>query len=125
MSDKNSIDNPLTFTVGDEQLVIRRSYEVISIINDFFIAGWFLSGSVFFLYPSMEKVAIWLFIIGSAQFLIRPTIRLLPIFIYDECQVAAGNCDNKRRYFTFTFFPINPNRYKLDYRQIRQQGVSP
>jgi hypothetical protein len=77
MSDKNSIDKPLTLTVGDEQLVIRRSYEVISIINDFFIAGWFLSGSVFFLYPSMEKVAIWLFIIGSTQFLIRPTIRLL------------------------------------------------
>jgi hypothetical protein len=77
MSDKNSIDNPLTLTVGDEQLVIRRLYEVISIINDFFIASWFLSGSVFFLYPSMEKVAIWLFIIGSAQFLIRPTIRLL------------------------------------------------
>jgi hypothetical protein len=77
MSDKNSIDNPLTLTVGDEQLVIRRRYEVISIINDFFIASWFLLGSVFFLYPSMEKLAIWLFIIGSAQFLIRPTIRLL------------------------------------------------
>jgi hypothetical protein len=77
MSDKNSIDNPLVLTVGDEQLIICRSYEVISIINDFFIAGWFLSGSVFFLYPSTDKVAIWLFIIGSAQFLIRPTIRLL------------------------------------------------
>jgi hypothetical protein len=77
MSDKSSIDNPLTLTVGDEQLVVRRRYEMISIVNDFFIASWFLSGSVFFLYPSMEKVAIWLFIIGSAQFLIRPTIRLL------------------------------------------------
>ena len=77
MSDKSSIDNPLTLTVGDEQLVVRRRYEMISIVNDFFIASWFLSGSVFFLYPSMEKVAIWLFIIGSAQFLIRPKIRLL------------------------------------------------
>jgi hypothetical protein len=77
MSDKNSIDNPLTLTVGDEQLVVRRRYEMISIVNDFFIASWFLLGSVFFLYPSMEKVAVWLFIIGSAQFLIRPTIRLL------------------------------------------------
>jgi hypothetical protein len=77
MSDKYSIDNPLTLTVGNEQLIIRRRYEVISIINDFFIALWFLSGSVVFLYPSLEKVAIWFFIIGSAQFLIRPTIRLL------------------------------------------------
>ncbi len=77
MSNKSSIDNPLTLTVGDEQLVVRRRYEMISIANDFFIASWFLSGSVLFLYPSMEKVAVWLFIIGSAQFLIRPTIRLL------------------------------------------------
>jgi hypothetical protein len=76
MSDKHSIDNPLILTIGHEQLVIRRRYEMISIINDFFIAIWFLLGSVFFLYPSLEKVAIWLFIIGSVQFFIRPTIRL-------------------------------------------------
>jgi hypothetical protein len=48
MSDKNSIDNPLTLTVGDEQLVIRRSYEVISIINDFFIASWVPFGECVF-----------------------------------------------------------------------------
>ncbi len=77
MSNKHHIDSPLTLTVGHEQLVIRRRYEVVSILNDFFIAIWFLLGSVFFLYPSLEKVAIWLFIIGSVQFLIRPTIRLL------------------------------------------------
>jgi len=77
MSDKQSIDNPLTFTLGHEQLVVRRRYEVISIINDFFIAIWFLSGSILFLYQSLEKVAVWFFIVGSFQFLIRPTIRLL------------------------------------------------
>jgi len=38
MSDKYSIDNPLILTIGHEQLVIRRRYEMISIINDFFIA---------------------------------------------------------------------------------------
>lgn len=76
MSDQHSIDNPLTLVIGHDQLVIRRRYEVISIINDFFIAIWFLLGSVLFLYPSLEKIAIWLFIIGSVQFLIRPTIRL-------------------------------------------------
>lgn len=80
MSEKQHIDNPLTFTFGHEQLVIRRRYELVSILNDFFIAIWFLLGSVLFLYPSLEKVAIWLFIIGSVQFLIRPTIRLLAHF---------------------------------------------
>ncbi len=77
MSNKHDIDSPLTLTLGREQLVIRRRYEVVSILNDFFIAIWFLLGSVFFLYPSFEKIAAWLFVIGSVQFLIRPTIRLL------------------------------------------------
>jgi hypothetical protein len=77
MSDEQNIDNPLTLTLGHEQLVIRRRYEVASIINDFFIAIWFLAGSIIFLYPSLEKIAAWLFIIGSVQFLARPTIRLI------------------------------------------------
>ncbi|GHC23237.1 YrhK family protein [Aidingimonas halophila] len=71
------MDNPLTFHLGREELVIRRRYEVLSIINDFFIAVWFLVGSVLFLYPSLETGAIWCFIIGSFQFLVRPTIRLI------------------------------------------------
>ncbi len=76
MSD-HSMDNPLTLHLGHEELVIRRRYETLSIANDFLIAVWFLVGSVLFLYPSMTKVAVWMFIIGSFQFLIRPTIRLI------------------------------------------------
>ncbi|QTP57933.1 YrhK family protein [Billgrantia antri] len=71
------LDNPLTLHFGREELVIRRRYETLSIANDFLIAIWFLAGSILFLYPSMESVAAWLFIIGSFQFLIRPTIRLV------------------------------------------------
>lgn len=77
MNDKSRVDSPLTFTVGHEQLVIRRRYEVLSIANDFLIAIWFLIGSILFLYPSVETTAVWMFIIGSFQFLIRPTIRLV------------------------------------------------
>ena len=73
---KESIDSPLTIKLGREELVIRRRYEVLSIINDFMIAIWFLAGSILFLFPSVEKTAVWMFIIGSFQFLIRPTIRL-------------------------------------------------
>lgn len=79
MSD-HSMDNPLTLRLGDEELVIRRRYEVLSIANDFLIALWFLVGSVLFLYPSLERTAVWMFIIGSFQFLIRPTIRLISHF---------------------------------------------
>lgn len=75
MTDPN-IDRPLTLRIGHEELVIRRRYELLSIVNDFLIAIWFLVGSILFLFPEYETAAIWLFIIGSFQFLIRPTIRL-------------------------------------------------
>ena len=74
---ENWTDNPLTLKLGREELIIRRRYEVLSIINDFLIAIWFLIGSILFLFPDYETAAIWLFIIGSFQFLIRPTIRLI------------------------------------------------
>lgn len=74
---QDEVDNPLTLmTIGNEQLVIRRRYEVLSILNDFLIAVWFLAGSILFLWPAEEKTAIWLFIIGSGQFLVRPMLRL-------------------------------------------------
>ncbi|HET8903216.1 MAG TPA: YrhK family protein [Saccharospirillum sp.] len=74
---ESQADNPLTVKFGQEELVIRRRYEVLSITNDFFIAIWFLAGSILFLFPEYEKAAVWLFIIGSFQFLVRPAIRLL------------------------------------------------
>lgn len=74
---ENQTDNPLTVKLGREELVIRRRYELVSIVNDFFIAVWFLIGSILFLFPEYETAAVWLFIIGSFQFLIRPTIRLV------------------------------------------------
>jgi hypothetical protein len=66
----------LVIRFGHEELRIRQRYEVISIVNDFLIGLWFLLGSVLFLFPAWEKTAVWVFIIGSAQFLIRPTLRL-------------------------------------------------
>lgn len=62
--------------MGHEELMIRRRYETLSILNDFLIAVWFLVGSILFLYPSLTEAGTWLFIIGSAQFMIRPVIRL-------------------------------------------------
>jgi hypothetical protein len=76
MSESTKLDNPITFTIGHEQLQVRRRYEVVSILNDFLIAIWFLIGSILFLYPVYENTAVWLFIIGSFQFLLRPTLRL-------------------------------------------------
>jgi hypothetical protein len=62
--------------LGKSDLVISRRYEMASIINDFLIALWFTLGSIFILYDQLELPGIWLFIIGSAQLLIRPGVRL-------------------------------------------------
>lgn len=67
---------PLTFTLGAEQLVIRRRYEVASMLNDILIGIWFVIGSCFFFFPAMQQAGVWLFLIGSIQLLIRPAIRI-------------------------------------------------
>lgn len=66
----------LTLSIGDEQLVIQRRYQAVSILNDILIGTWFLVGSVFFFYPDLRDAGTWLFVTGSAQLLIRPIIRL-------------------------------------------------
>lgn len=62
--------------LGREELVIRRRYEVASIVNDLLIALWFVVGSALFFSPATERAGTWLFLIGSLQLLIRPVIRL-------------------------------------------------
>ena len=67
---------PLTLTLGHEELVIRRRYEVLSIGNDFLIAVWFVIGSVLFFSSSTTYAGTWLFVAGSIELLFRPLIRL-------------------------------------------------
>lgn len=71
-----STDVDVKLTLGHEQLVISRRYETISILNDFMVAFWFLVGSIMFLLPAWVDAGTWLFVLGSAQLLIRPCIRL-------------------------------------------------
>lgn len=66
----------LHFRIGNEELLIRRRYEVASIVNDLLIALWFVIGSVLFFSPSTEHAGTWLFLIGSIELMIRPLIRL-------------------------------------------------
>ena len=62
--------------VGREQIVIERVYELASIVNDFMIGAWFLAGSILFFWQDTTYDGTWLFVIGSAQLIIRPAIRL-------------------------------------------------
>lgn len=70
------MNNPITVTIGHEELVIRRRWEVVSIINDMLIAVWFIIGSVLFFREDTTTTGTWLFLAGSVELLIRPAIRL-------------------------------------------------
>jgi len=66
----------VTIYLGHEELMIRRRYETMSILNDLLIGIWFLVGSVAFFFPEWKEAGIWLFVLGSAQLIVRPMIRL-------------------------------------------------
>jgi hypothetical protein len=69
-------DRDLVLRIGHDELVVRQRWEAASIANDFLIAVWFVIGSILFFWESTTFAATWFFLIGSIQFLVRPTIRL-------------------------------------------------
>lgn len=79
-----------TLDLEQRHIIIQRRYDALVAINDLLIAIWFLVGSFFFLSDSfkVEINGTWLFIIGSAQLFISPTIKLFRLFhvkhIYDK-----------------------------------------
>lgn len=75
-TDDGRSHGPLLIHIGHEELVIRKRYEVASIVNDILIAVWFTIGSVFFFFESLTFAGTVLFVMGSIQLLIRPVIRL-------------------------------------------------
>ncbi len=55
---------------------IYAAYEIARTCVDFLAAICFLIGSVLFFWPAFETRAVWLFVIGSAFFCLKPTIKL-------------------------------------------------
>jgi hypothetical protein len=74
MSDQDR--RSLEIDLGQEHIVVQRRYEAVGALNDLLIAVWFLIGSIFFLSNSLVERGTWLFIVGSAQLLIKPVLKL-------------------------------------------------
>ncbi|MEJ2870992.1 YrhK family protein [Actinomycetospora sp. OC33-EN08] len=66
----------ITLTLGDQEIVLRQRYELLSIINEIGIAVFFTVGSVAFYWHELFNLGVTLFVIGSVQLGIRPAIRL-------------------------------------------------
>lgn len=62
--------------IVQRHIIIQRRYEALGALNDLLIAIWFLIGSFFFLNESLTQDGTWLFIVGSAQLIIKPLIKL-------------------------------------------------
>lgn len=69
-------DKDIEFRIGHDEVVLRRRYEVLSIVNDLLIGLWFVVGSILFFSETTTTAGTWLFLIGSIELLIRPLIRL-------------------------------------------------
>ena len=67
----------LTLRIGQDELIIRQRYQVLSIANDVLIGVWFLIGSFLFFSPELTFAGTCLFVVGSVEMLIRPVIRLV------------------------------------------------
>lgn len=59
------------------EVTLHHRYEWIHIANDAVISLWFLVGSVFFFYASLQHLGTWLFVLGSLQMLMGPVIRTM------------------------------------------------
>lgn len=75
-SNERKQDYTVTVQMEKHRLILHHRYEWLHIINDIMIAIWFLIGSFFFFYESTQTVGTWLFVIGSAQMMVRPIIRI-------------------------------------------------
>lgn len=66
--------------MGHHGLFFKKGYEVWYTLNDILLGVWFLIGSVCFYFESLKEWGVSLFVLGSVQMLIRPTIRLIHRF---------------------------------------------
>lgn len=51
-------------------------YQWAHLVADFTAALLFIAGSICFLYPDLQDIGSWLFLVGSIFFALKPTIRL-------------------------------------------------
>jgi archaellum biogenesis protein FlaJ (TadC family) len=81
----------------DESRRIYALFEIAYTIVDFIAAICFLIGSILFFYAQYETPAVWLFVIGSACFCLKPTIRMVREFKLLKMGDTSDLADRYRR----------------------------
>lgn len=65
----------VTISLGNQEIVLRQRYELLSIINDIGIFLFFTVGSIAFYWHDLFNLGVTLFVIGSVQLGFRPILR--------------------------------------------------
>ncbi|WP_028782532.1 YrhK family protein [Thalassobacillus devorans] len=74
---KNSKENYTKLNIGQHELFFDKPYELLYIINHFLMGVFFFVGSIFFYFDApIKHWGTTLFVLGSLQMLIRPSISL-------------------------------------------------
>jgi hypothetical protein len=73
-------ENYYDLQMGKFEIFFRKKYRFLSIMNDLTLGIWFLIGSILFLFPDTKMFGTILFILGSAQLLGRPILKLIHAF---------------------------------------------
>ncbi|SDK15936.1 YrhK family protein [Sediminibacillus albus] len=66
--------------MGKFQLFFNKKYRFISLANDLSLGLWFLIGSILFLFKHTQTIGTIFFILGSAQLLGRPVLKIIHAF---------------------------------------------
>ncbi|KGX84178.1 YrhK family protein [Pontibacillus marinus] len=74
---KNDKAQVMDIHLGKYEVFFKQIYTILYNLNDVLIGLWFLIGSICFFWESTKTAGVWLFVLGSAQLLIRPLIRII------------------------------------------------
>lgn len=74
----------LDVQMGTYEVSFSKKYRFIALMNDFTLGLEFLIGSVLFLFESTQTAGTILFILGSAQLLARPVIKIMHAFYFSR-----------------------------------------
>jgi len=76
MANSASYFNASNFTASAAHRAVYRRYEIAYTTIDLIAGATFLVGSVLFFWKATETAAIWLFVVGSVFFVLRPLARI-------------------------------------------------
>lgn len=74
---KDNQAQDLNLQVGRFEVFFKQQYTILYNLNDVLMGLWFFIGSICFYWESTKTLGVTLFVLGSAQMIIRPLIRII------------------------------------------------